>query len=256
MDIFKPLNHAEAHVFVKNYMKIYQKKAKLYVYHEPYEKRIAGLESTETQLRGHKNLKSPIAELLAKNENLKRSIRRTRTVITDLIEMNKFTMLGTLTMSPEQVDRYDDDLVKEKLSKWLQNQKRNTDFQYLIIPEKHKDGALHFHGLFKNFPTSKLVDSGKKDRARRPIYNVKSYSLGWSNFSYIGSLEATAIYCKKYITKDIDDTDAGKRRYWHSKDLLMPKIDMNVDVETVLSSGQVETWERKNHVAYEITPFP
>lgn len=41
--------------------------------------------------------------------------------------------------------------VTKKLKAWLDYQrKRNPEMRYLIIPELHKSGRIHFHGVFSD----------------------------------------------------------------------------------------------------------
>ena len=68
----------------------------------------------------------------------------------------------TFTFNSDKVDRYNFSEVSKKLSKWIDNIKQKygcKDMGYIIVPEKHKDGAWHFHGLFKNCDNLNFIDS-------------------------------------------------------------------------------------------------
>lgn len=154
-------------------------------------------------------------------ENLERSLRRTQNEIADIIDCNSFEYFGTFTFSPLGVeDRYNDKAVMSSMSSWLNNQRRTSpDMIYLLVPERHKDGALHFHALFGAY-NGKLVDSGKKWQGST-IFNVQSFKYGFTNFTAIRDRAKTANYCRKYITKELMQTKS-RRRYWGSKNLKRP----------------------------------
>lgn len=59
---------------------------------------------------------------------------------------------------PEKVDRYDASAVTRKLNSWLDNQVRRKGLAYVLVAERHKDGAVHFHGFFND--ALPVVDSG------------------------------------------------------------------------------------------------
>ena len=68
---------------------------------------------------------------------------------------NDFDYFVTLTVNKENCDRYNVDVcqdhLKSILHKYQINMKKTykKDFKYILITEKHKDGAFHFHGLMK-----------------------------------------------------------------------------------------------------------
>ena len=72
---------------------------------------------------------------------------------------------------------------------------------YLIVPEYHKDGAIHFHGLVAG--NLNFVDSGHQDKKGHVIYNMPQWSLGYSTaIELYGNRQCVASYITKYITKD------------------------------------------------------
>lgn len=133
------------------------------------------------------------------------AFKRSKNMIYKLACNNKpWDYFVTFTFNSEKVDRYNFSEVSKKLSKWIDNikQKYNCkDMGYIIVPEKHKDGAWHFHGLFKNCDNLNFIDSGIKDNQGRTII-------------------------LKYISKDLfGDNLKGKKRYWRSKNLEMPAVE-------------------------------
>jgi hypothetical protein len=104
---------------------------------------------------------------------------------------------------------------------------RHGKFGYLLIFEKHKDGSIHLHALFKDF-TGKLVDSGHKSKRGQVMYNFSGWTAGIvNNAEKIADLEKSANYVTKYITKDIERNaiGQGKKRYWCSSGLIRPIRD-------------------------------
>lgn len=255
MLITKPLQESEATYQLTNTLKEYRTRYKLFVFKKPITKTYANLElnrelSPQTK-RGHTELTEHERQTKDMNNEI-RSVRRSRTKISDIIEMNDFKYFGTLTTDPQKIDRYDDLQVKKRVTKTLTNLQRTYRFEYLLIPERHKDSALHFHALFTELPLKWLYDSGKRDKTGRILYNLKPYKLGFSNFSAITSLQATAKYCAKYVSKALDESDKGKKRYWHSKGLKKPEKHENVDTHTYIDRPNVELWEAPEYTGYQI----
>lgn len=166
---------------------------------------------------------------------LERSIRRTKKRVRDYILCNDFAIFATFTFRD---NRYDIEEKRQQMSNWLKNQqKRNSSFKYIAIPERHADGALHFHILLTDYP-------GKIDEAINPktgkkvskygqvVYYFPEYTLGFSNFRLINpSTEdhiKVATYVSKYITKDMPNFK-GKKRYFCSQGLINPKLIDNPD---------------------------
>jgi hypothetical protein len=146
----------------------------------------------------------------AKNpeRSLESSMHRAKAAVRDIALCNHFTHFFTGTLSPKKVDRYDTDAVYQKVSNFLRNSVHRKGFQYVIVPEHHKDGAIHFHGLC-SLGTMKIVrgtdphgnplstDSGQ------PKYNLVDWRLGYSTCIPIDEhYERTCNYLTKYITKD------------------------------------------------------
>lgn len=129
----------------------------------------------------------------------------------------------TLTFDPQKVDSYNYDRVVEAMSKWLDNMKhQNPNLKYILVPELHKSGRIHIHGLFKDCPNLKLIDSGKYKNGCK-IYNIKNYKYGYTTISKIKNQEAVSVYVSKYMTKDLIDKGC-KKAYWCSQHLERPKV--------------------------------
>lgn len=146
-----------------------------------------------------------------KDEDIKRSMRRAKSRVRRLALANDFRWFVTLTLSPEKVDRYDDAQVVRKLTTWAHNQVRRMGLKYILVPERHKDGALHFHGFFND--ALEAVASGHADRQGHMIYNLPGWTLGFTAaIEVYGDYAGAVAYVCKYIGKQ-GDKPAGRWYY-------------------------------------------
>lgn len=148
------------------------------------------------------------------------SLSRTINTIYDLASSNVWDWFLTFTFDSKKVDRYDYDLCYSKLSKFLNNlkNKKCADLKYLVVPEYHKDGAVHFHGLISGVSDDFFEHSGIKD-----IYNFTPYKFGFSTATKVQSTHKVSNYITKYITKDLI-VNSKRKRYLCSKGLMRPEI--------------------------------
>lgn len=124
------------------------------------------------------------------------SLSRTRRNIRELALCNNFEYFCTITVSSAKFDRYSLDEVQDNLRKCLRNIRNSSEcFKYLIITEKHKDGAFHFHGLMSGLSDLYVNKYGY-------LSSSKLDTLGFNSFSKIESLDKVSNYILKYITKD------------------------------------------------------
>lgn len=151
------------------------------------------------------------------------SIARSRRNIREIALSNNFEFFVTLTLNSSSCDKFSLSSCQEKLRKTLKAYKRkNKDFAYLLITEKHKDGAFHFHGLMKGINNSDLIEfkegSGYQipykilDYIRNglPIYKLNYFDdkLGYCTLSKIHDYAKCCNYICKYITKDCIKNEA------------------------------------------------
>ena len=187
----------------------------------------AGFED-ETNLKRERNV----------NEGkLANHIARARTRVFEYAICNNFEYFITLTINDEKLDRYDLKGYIKKLGQFIRNYRRDfgCDIQYLLIPEKHKDGAWHVHGLIKGIPEDHLHinEHGYLD------WHAYKERIGWCSIDKVRNQEAVSKYITKYIRKSFD-TDRGvsekeSKLYYSSRGLKRPeKIK-----EGILSTGQM-----------------
>ena len=164
------------------------------------------------------------------------NIRRTKSKIFELAYCNPFDYFVTLTLSPNKQNRYDINSSYNKISQWLQNYKKKhnlADFKYLLIPEQHKDGAWHLHGLFIGLPLDHLIlftlDMNIPNKLREKIQNGdkvyywQDYKLkfGWITLDKIRDQQKVSAYITKYISKSLSDCiqDVNAKMYYCSQGL-------------------------------------
>ena len=192
-----------------------------------------GLEGDDTKLR---NVSGTFQAFWKKSYN------RARQQCFDYLMCNAdLDTFVTFTVNPEKADSFSYADVVSSLSVWLSNRVRRNGLKYILVPEKHQSGRIHFHGIM-NRGGLRLVPSGymkfgkytlekerisPQDRARaQEIYNVKDLSLGFSTALLIEGEDAqTKIskYIWKYMTKQ-GGQKIGGRFYLHGGDLQTPKL--------------------------------
>ena len=172
-----------------------------------------------------------------------RSMRRARARIREIAMANIFDYFVTLTVSADRCDRYDLSCILPKLRSFLSNRVQRFGLKYIVIPEFHKDGAIHFHGLMTGNGL-KLTDSGTligvpgynrpvraagevRERylqaGARVVYNIADWGLGFSTaMPLYGDYSKAVSYVCKYIGKGAQKI--GGRWYWSGGPLEQPEV--------------------------------
>lgn len=181
-------------IFNKN--QVYSTRFFLYNYNNNNNFRIVKVKSCRNS--GFEEIKKKNSFIDVNSEEIKRqSLSRTKRNIRELALCNDFEYFATFTVNSEKCDRYSLNEVQDKLKKVLHKIKRNNkDFAFLIITEKHKNGAFHFHGLVKGITDLYINDNGYLSSR---IFNNE---LGFNSFSKIKDYTKCCNYITKYITKD------------------------------------------------------
>ena len=136
------------------------------------------------------------------DSKLENNLCRAKSTVRELALCNDWDYWCTFTLSPDKQNRYDLEAFVKKFSEFIHNYNRRCDpedkVKYLLVPEKHQDGAWHMHGLIKGIR--------KKD-----LYKNQNGYLSWkqydSKFGFISmdgirNKEAISNYILKYVTKD------------------------------------------------------
>ena len=151
-----------------------------------------------------------------KRDRTNEMIRIHRDRVRDIVLMNDFTHFLTITINPEKFDSFDIDIVRKKLSKWLHHQTERKGLKYVLIPEYHKSGRIHAHALVND--VFKFVDSGKRTKSGKVIYNCPEWRNGFTTAIPLDNQKMrVANYVVKYITKGSDKI-FGKF-FWSSKNI-------------------------------------
>lgn len=187
--------------------------------------------------------------------DLRRAVRRARAQVRDLAFCNPMAYFVTLTLDKSKVDRYDMAAITKKLNAWLSNQVQRKGLKYILVPERHKDGAIHFHGFFNAaldvVDSGTLTQGGGKPRKPRSaaqraawlaqgwhvVYNLPAWSLGFTTaIQLYGDYDSAVGYVCKYIGKDMEpgtQADApqpsakiGGRWYYSGGDLARPDTQL------------------------------
>lgn len=153
--------------------------------------------------------------------DVERSIRRARSKLRDIALSSNFKYFVTLTLDKEKIDRYDTTVIIKKLQTWLDNNVRRRGLSYALVPERHQDGAIHFHGFFND--SLPVVFSGHYDENGHEIYNLPRWGFGFSTaISLYGDYSRAVGYVCKYIGKQTEKI--GGRWYYSGGDLGSPDV--------------------------------
>lgn len=195
------------------------------------------------------------AQAAAQTSDVARARRRAAARVRDIALCNEFTHFVTLTLNAAKVDRYDMSAVLKKMRIWLDNRVRRRGLRYILVPELHKDGAIHFHGFFgggvvyEDSGTVRVPGCKKPKRPRsdaqraawlaaggQAVYNISDFDLGFTTaIELYGTYEAAVAYVCKYISKGLGGGDGsadyvplsgkiGGRWYYSGGDLRGPEV--------------------------------
>ena len=163
------------------------------------------------------------------------SLSRTKRIIFEYAMCNDWDYFCTFTLSKENGDRFDLSKFSKKFRVFINNYNRKLDnnIKYLLIPEKHKNGAWHMHGLISGLLDSDIKQFQLSDKL--PMYlrsKIKqgefvgswvSYArkFGFNDIEFVRDHEKVSGYITKYITKDmLNSADyIGQHLYYSSHGL-------------------------------------
>lgn len=155
------------------------------------------------------------------NERFLQSLSRSKARVFELAICNEFRFFCTFTQDPEKRDRFDLGGFRKDFAQFVRNLNRKREperkIKYLIVPEKHKDGAWHFHGLLMGLDYEDL----KKNEFGYFDWEEYSRKFGFFSVSCIKSHESCSSYITKYISKGFGETDflAGEHLFFASQGL-------------------------------------
>ncbi len=206
------------------------------------------------RLRRDKNL-DPIKpydiNYLFKKENLerkndlkvieKKNIDRAKFEMQRLVKTNEkyFTTFITLTFADNITSIHEANKCFNSFRTYIKRLK--SDFKYVCVPEFQKRGAVHYHLLtnidYNDF--SLLSQNEKKIWSKKSNHwevfrTLKSWNKGFSEVKELTDINVVA-YISKYMTKDIDNRLFACRRYFHSRNLDLPR-------ETLIDLSDLREW--------------
>lgn len=162
-------------------------------------------------------------------EKLVASISRAKSMVTQLAMCNDWEWFFTGTLDKRLQDRHDLNSFRERFTQWIRdlNKKPGCSISYVLVPERHQDGAWHMHGLIKGLPAEALCGF---IRGVHPLKLVNSNYVNWPGFAgkfgfcslgRINDPVAVAFYLQKYISKSMDAsvTTVGGHTYFCSRGL-------------------------------------
>lgn len=150
---------------------------------------------------------------------------RAKSVVLQIGICNDWDYFFTGTID-HRYDRYDLNSFYKIFSQWIRDERKRTKckIEYLFIPERHKDGAWHFHGFVRGLDSNSvapfvsglhpqnLIDNG--------FLNWGAYSkkFGFCSLAPIRDILGAAFYVTKYISKNIEASisDYGRHTYFAS----------------------------------------
>ena len=190
-----------------------------------------------------KNLEPHIDfDFLFKKENLNRkkdikfieykNINRSKFNLQRLVKSNEYIFKTFITLTFEENIK-DIEQANKRFRYWRDSMQRAfKDFKYVCVPEFQKRGAVHYH-LLTNLDINIHKNLIPLQEGKKKQYNVKYWKEGFASVFNLKNMNVVG-YISKYMTKDIDNRLFGKRRYFNSKSLIIPKeyyIDCSNDDE-------------------------
>lgn len=174
-------------------------------------------------------------DILKERNSFNNSYNRTKQSIYGIARSNMWHYFLTLTFDPMKIDSTDYDLITKKATKWLDNIRQRTcpEIKYLLVPELHSDGKKwHLHGLLANCEELTITDSGIVQNGKI-VYNLDNWKYGFSTVTKIEDLSKVSSYIVKYITKELCEHGKAKKRYFASRNCILPEQLAEVDLLTV-----------------------
>lgn len=162
-------------------------------------------------------------------KKLDNNLVRAKTTIKEYALCNDFEYFVTLTLDKQKYNRYDLKKYIKDLGQFIRDyrKKYKSDIQYILIPEQHKDGAWHIHGLIKGISEQHLINfdnipNAPKKLKNKEYYNFTLYSkkFGFCSLGKIRDIEKVSSYITKYINKNLgQNIELGNKTYYATRGL-------------------------------------
>ena len=153
--------------------------------------------------------------------NVERASRRAKINAFDVIQCNHdLDTFSTFTYDPKAIsDKTSYDECYRVLSVWLSNRVQRSGLKYVVVPEKHRSGAIHFHAIM-NSGALKLERAFSPKSGRplshkgNPLFNISDWKYGFTSAEKIACAaddrDKVAKYIFKYMGKQCGQKIGGR----------------------------------------------
>jgi len=152
-------------------------------------------------------------------EKLDNNISRAKNKVFEYSFCNEFEYFVTLTIDAKKYSRDDLKTYYKDFGKFLNNYNsyNKTKVQYIFIPERHKDGNWHMHGLVKGILPKHLEVN---EHGYLDWFHYRN-KFGYISLDPIRNQEACSKYITKYVNKNLADSikEVNAHMYYVSKGL-------------------------------------
>jgi len=165
-----------------------------------------------------------------KNKNYKKSdfaIQRARERLYRIVEANaevtknakKKSIFFTLTTIDQIKDFKESNTKIKGFIRRLRKYPGASDVGYLLVPELHKSGAIHYHGVFFNVPFI-----GVK------YFRFSLWKQGYVDLQIPRKIKSVSAYLSKYLTEDtLQNLTKNDKTYFTSRNLILPVQTLDVE---------------------------
>lgn len=200
--------------------------------------------------------------------DVERATRRAKINAFDIILCNPcLDTFATFTYKPDdELDKSSYEECYKKLGVWLSNRVQRRGLMYVIVPERHKSGDIHFHGIMNSSALSLERAVSPKGRALsrngKPIFNLQDWKAGFSTAQIIGGAssdrEAVAKYVFKYMGKQTGQKIGGRYCLIGGQNIVRPYYAYGDSVEEFVGD-EVAKYDREvkvgEHLEYREYSF-
>jgi len=151
------------------------------------------------------------------NKKTEKSLYRVREQIYRIVEGNRGrhgkykAVFFTLTDRDQQTNIKE---ANKSIKALMRRLKQTTGYsiKYIIVPERHKSGAIHYHGVFFNLP---FIDI--------KFFKESLWKKGYVDLQLPKKIRSVAKYLSKYLTKDtFSSLPANEKAYFCSRGIFRP----------------------------------
>jgi len=182
-------------------------------------------------------------------DKIQTSISRAKRTIIDYGLNNEFNYFVTITFDDDKkCNSFDYDETKKKLLQSFNNfqKRKDKNFKYLIVPEIHDSGRIHFHGWFYTERDDLLKYMFYDKKTKHRVYRHETFFEQFGAITCVKINDYTlgaALYIVKYISKDLGGIKLPfKQYYFASKGLKRSEViyksnQPGIDLEMLLGNN-------------------